>query len=1303
MIRGAGGGGGESQRTPVESPDSLVSIEYARIMLAISEGEIFGLVNGAGSVYFNNTPLETDGVRNFNGVTYDFREGTQDQSYMKGFPQIESNISVGTELVAGVPYVRTVSSTDISALRINFSVPRLAKQNQENGDIGGYSINYEIDVGMGISGPFELVMTGSFTGKTTGGYTRSVRIDLPGNPAGGWRVRVRRITAQATTSNIADTTNIDSVTEIIDTKFRYPNTALLGVSFDAQTFGGQVPTISADLKGRIIRVPTNYDPDTRVYSGVWDGTFKLAYTDNPAWVYYDLILHPRYGLGRRINATQVDKWGLYQIAQYCDQLVDDGKGGQEPRFTCNLYLQSANDALQVMQDISSIFRGITYWGAGQAFVSADMPRDPDFTYTNANVINGLFSYKGAKKSTRYTVALVAWNDPNNNYKREVEYVENRDAIQRYGIKKIQLTAFGCTSQGQAIRAGNWALLTNSLETDTVNFSVGIDSLRARPGHVIRVADNDRAGRRIGGRITASTMSSVTVDKVDLVAIGDEIIVTNQDGLPEVRLIESIAGKVISVAEDFTSQPLPMTPFAVESEDLKTQLYRIISISESAPLIFSMSAVKHEPQKFGNIDYGTIITDRPTSSIPVSIQSPPTNITAVTDWTIEQYMATSTMTVRWDAVAGASAYDMDWRRDDGDWVYGGRTSGTELDVRGIFTGSYSIRVKAINPMNIMSVWAYGGPFELVGKDENTAQVVNLRTQSEIFAIRVRWDIPEGAQDTAFTELMSNSTNSDDGAVAQGQIAYPTLEYLHSGMGAAITRWFKARLIDKSGNIGPWSDWVDGQSSADATAILGYLTDQITETQLSESLLTEIEKISGDTPGSVNERLDQLEAEFDTDISTIQDQLNDIVGTPDWDPLKTYTVAGELVVYDDKLYRVDNPPIPAGTLPTNTAYWELVGDYASLGESVAALTVRMTDAEADIDEVTGLAQSTASQIIGVASMFREDDGTGAMADAVANWNSVASYSQEVRTRATENEAMVQVTTILNAEVDENTSRIVTVEQTVATNELAAATRFATIESNVAGNSAAISSEASTRATADSALASDITLVSAQTSSNTAAIASETTARANADSALASDISTISASTASNTAAIATEQTARTNADSALASSISTVQTTVNGHTVSIQTNATSINNINGSLAAMYNIKVAIDVNGRYYSAGMGIGVENTPSGMQSQVLFIADRFAVMHAINGTPKAVFAIQGGQTFLDTAIIQNASITFAKISDSLQSDNYVAGVSGWRLSKAGGFELNANVAGQGRTQITNQLIQIWDSSNVLRVRMGIW
>lgn len=1201
MIRGAGGGGGSEQpRAPVESPDSLVSIEYARFVLALSEGEIFGLVNGAESIYFNNTPLETSGIRNFNNVQYEFRTGTQDQEYLKGFPQLESDIAVGVELRSDLPYVRTVSNTDLSAIRINFSVPRLVKQNQENGDLGGYYVYYEIDIGMGISGPFEMVGAGSFNGKTTGGYKRSVRVDLPGNPAGGWRVRVRRVTPQASTASISDTTNIDSVTEIIDAKFRYPNTALLGVSFDAQTFGGQVPTISCDVKGRIIRVPTNYDPDTRAYTGVWDGTFKLAYSNNPAWVYYDLLLHPRYGLGKRINANQIDKWGLYQIAQYCDQLVDDGKGGQEPRFTCNLYLQAANDALQVMQDISSIFRGITYWGAGQAFVSADMPRDPDFTYTNANVIDGLFSYKGAKKSTRYTVALVSWNDPGNNYKREVEYVENREAIQRYGIKKIQITAFGCTSQGQAIRAGNWALLTNSLETDSVTFSVGIDSLRNRPGQIIRIADNDRAGRRIGGRITASTINSVTVDSVDLVAPGDDIIVSNQEGLAEVRVVESVAGKVITVTEDFTSQPLPMTPFAVESEDLKTQLFRIISISESGPLTYAISAVKHDPQKFGAIDYGTIITERPISSIPVTVQAAPTNITAVTDWTINQYMATTTMTVRWDVAVGASAYDMEWRRDDGDWVYGGRTSGTELDVRGIFSGTYMIRVKAINPMNIMSIWAYGGPFELVGKDENTAQVVNLRTSSEIFAIRVRWDVPAGAQDTAFTELMSNDTNSDDGAISQGQIAYPTLEYLHSGMGAAITRWFKARLIDKSGNIGPWSAWVSGQSSADATDILGYLDGQISQTQLSESLLTEIEKISGDGPGSVNERIE-------TSADALQSQINDIAGSPDWDDEKADYAEGDLVVYNDKLYRVINAPVPAGTLPTNTAYWELVGDYASMGETVAALTVRMTDAEADIDEVTGLATATASQVVGISSMFREDDGTSAMADAVANWKSVASYSQEVRTRATENESLVKVTELLNAELDQNQ------------------------------------------------------------------------------------------------AAILNEQTARVAADGALATSISTVQTTVNGHTVSIQTNATSINEIDGNLAAMYNIKVAIDSNGRYYSAGMGIGVENTPSGMQSQVLFIADRFAVMHAIGGTPKAVFAIQGGQTFLDTAIIQNASITFAKISDSLQSDNYVANTSGWRLSKAGGIEINANVPGQGRLQITNQLIQIWNSSGALVVRMGIW
>lgn len=1157
-IRGAGGGGGGgSQRAPVESPDSLVSIAYARIVDLICEGEIFGLVNGAESVFLDGTPLESNGVPNFGSVTYDTRQGTQDQTYIPGFAQVESEISVGAEVTTAIPYTRTITNTDLSALRLNLNVPRMARQNTENGDLTGATVMYGIDLAIG-SGAFSRIKTTSFNGKTTGGYNRSERVDLPPGSPDGWRVRIVRITPDSSTSNLADAFYVSSVTEIIDAKFRYPNSALVATQFDAEVFGGKIPVRSFDMWGRYMRVPSNYDTELRTYDGIWDGTFKVAEKcNNPAWVYYDLLLNDFFGLGERISADQVDKWSLYQIAQYCDQMVDDGLGGLEPRFTLNIYVQQRVDALRLLQDISSVFRGITYCGAGQAYVSADMPSDPVYTYTNANVIGGKFSYKGSKYSTRYSVAHVSWNDPTDSYKTKTEYVENQDAVGRFGIRPVSLAAFGCTSQGQAIRAGKWALLTNLLETETVGFSVGLDGIRARPGQVIRVADNDRAGRRIGGRITAATANTVTLDKVGVIAPGDEITIITPSMESETRTIQSISDKVVTVSPNFSAIPMRMSVFAVDSEELATQLFRIISISESGDMNYPIVAVKHVPGKYDNVDFGTVITTRPITSIPTSSQEPVTNLTAVSEYMIDQYAAVSKMIISWDAPPGAVSYDVEWSRDSSDWIYAGRRSTTEIDVQGIFAGSYMVRVKAINAAGVTSIWTQAGPFELEGKDENTAEVVNLRTVPEIFAIRVRWGVPDIARDTAYTELVYNTTNSDEGATTLGQIAYPTLEYLHSGMGAGVSLWFKARLIDKTGNIGPWSAWVMGTSSVDATAILEYLTGKITETQLGQDLLEEIESI-----GDMENQLAQLQA-----------QVNEIVGAPDWNDDQVW-LEGSLVKFDGVLYRAIQD-VPIGTPIENTLYWENIGDYASIGEAVAALAVRMNDAEAAIDEVTGELYSQATDITALRAMSRDDGGEGALADALRGWDAQASFTQEIKVRAEKDRAQASVNTQLEASVGDAYAAVTQTQQVVA--------------------------------------------------------------------------------------------------------------------------------GLNGELSAMLSIKVGVRTDGTYYGAGMGIGVENTPAGMQSQVLFLADRFAILHSVEGNAIAPFIVVGGQTIMNNAIIGDATITFAKITDSLQSDNYVANSTGWRLAKNGGLFLNGQVAGQGRTQITNTTYEVFSPGGVRLVRMGTW
>lgn len=495
-------GGGTKTRTPVEAPDSIQSIARAKILVALGEGEFAGGLDGR-SIYLGDessyTPLQNaDGSYNFNNVKYEFRSGTQDQNYIQGFPGVENELQVAYELKAAVPYVRSVSNTQLSALRIRLGWPTLLNQ-KDNGDKVGTRVEYAIELSVD-GGAYTPVVKGAVDDKTTTLYERSHRIDLP-KAATGWQLRVRRITPDSTTVNVVDSMRVEAVTEIIDAKLRYPNTALLYIEFDAKQFPNGIPQVVCNPKGRIIRVPDTYDPETRTYSGTWEGGFKWAWTDNPAWIYYDIVLNERFGLGQRIDATQIDKWELYRIAQYCDQPVPDGKGGSgtEPRFRCNVYIQERNDAWTVLRDLAGIFRGMTYWGDNKLYVLADMPRDVAHIYNHASVVDGKFTFADPSETTRNTAALVNWSDPVNHYKDTPEVVYDNELALRFDYSQLELTAIGCTRQSEANRRGRWALLTNGIG-EVVTFSTGMDVPPV--GEVIGVAANELAGRVIGGRVSA---------------------------------------------------------------------------------------------------------------------------------------------------------------------------------------------------------------------------------------------------------------------------------------------------------------------------------------------------------------------------------------------------------------------------------------------------------------------------------------------------------------------------------------------------------------------------------------------------------------------------------------------------------------------------------------------------------------------------------------------------------------------------------------------------------------------------------
>lgn len=852
-IYGSKGGGGGS--TPTESPDSLHSIAYARVLDQISMGPIRGLANGYQSIFFDGTPLQnSDGSLNFQNVTVDTRNGTVDQTYLSGFPAVENEVAVGIALTSDTPWVHQVENTQLTAVRIRFGVPALQQSNQTTGDVTGYRIEYAIDLSP-VGGSFATVATGAFDGKTTSLYERSVRIELP-DSATGWVVRVRRLTPNANSALIADTVDIEAITEIIDRKLRYPMSALVGLQFDARAFSS-IPTISYDVDGIEVSVPSNYDPDARTYSGVWDGTFKLAWTNNPAWIYYAFATNPLFGLGKLIDASMVDKWTLYEIGQYCDVMVSDGQGGQEPRFTVNAVLQTTSDAYKLMQDIATAFRGVSYWGNGQLVASCDMPSDPVYVYTKANVVGG-FTYVGSERKTRYTFAQVSWNDPANQFQPAVEPVQDDVGQARYGVNKVQLTAFGCTSQALAHRIGLWALLTSRYETNTVNFTVGLDGTLASPGDVIAVADPDKAGRRIGGRVRAADAQNITLDKVPTVTAGDTLTVIMPTGIAQARTVQSATVDTVRVTESFDSAPVAGAVWMLESTDLVAQLFRVVSIQENSDddqITFSVSAVQHEPGKYAAVDNGAQIQKRPVTVVPPSAQVPPTNVRLSTYSVIDQGISKTVMVIAWDAAANGVNYLTEWQKDNGEWVSANQTGGLQVEVVGIYQGTYLARVRAANAMGVTSIPAYSQSTALTGKTSPPPAVTSLTTVTQVFGIEVDWTFPAdgSAGDTQRTEIWYSRTPVRDDAVKMADYAYPQAKANLMGLAAGQSFYFWARLVDTTGNIGPWypdGAGVNGQSSSDADDILSYLTGQITRSQLGQDLLDPIESITPPMAGQTD---------------------------------------------------------------------------------------------------------------------------------------------------------------------------------------------------------------------------------------------------------------------------------------------------------------------------------------------------------------------------------------------------------------------------------------------------------------------
>ncbi|MEO3340298.1 phage tail protein [Acinetobacter baumannii] len=873
--------GSNKQRQPVISPDSAQSKTFIKELLGLSEGEIEGPANGLQSIYLEETPLQNaDGSLNFENVKVDFRNGTNDQEYIEGFPAVESETAIDVELKSETPWVRAFSNLDLDAVRLRLKWGPLRSQNATNGDVSGVTIEYAIDL-QTDGGVWTEVLKTKISDKTSANYERAHRIDLP-RADSGWLVRVRRLTPNSSSEYISDKMYIAAVTEVIDAKLRYPNTALLGLQYDAETFGN-VAKVAMDAKGRILKVPTNYNPVTRQYVGMWDGTFKEAYSNNPAWIYYDICTVDRYALGDRLTPLMVDKWSLYRLAQYCDELVPDGLGGQEPRFTCNVYLQSAEGAFEILTKLAGVFRAITFWDGNSIICDADIPQDTYFTYTRANVIEGNFEYAGTRARDRHNVVKVAWDNPANHYKTEYEFVRDEKAIAEAGqVRILEIDAWGCTSRGQAQRAGWWALKSEQLETRTVSFKVGLDGHIPLPGKVIEIADPLFAGRANGGRVSkiSADRKSITLDRDDVVAVaGDRLIINGEDGKAQTRIVQSISGRVVTVTHEFDAIAA-QNVWVIDAQDLATMKFRVISITQDESHQFSVTALQYNPAKFDAIDKGAYFDEVPISIVNPTIQDPVTDVVITSESRIDQGINVATMIVSWSQAKGAVKYQVEWRKDDGSWIKLPITGNNSVEVPGIYAGQYQARVTAISAFEIASLPVYSTLTELSGKQGLPPKPAFIQATGILFGIKLDWGFPSlGALDTAYIEIRVSPDGTSN--IAQlGLFAYPTTTHTVQGLQPNLTQFYQARLIDRIGNIGPWSDWTSATTSADASEILEILEGKISETELSQDLQTKIdhiENIDAQIPGilqDIKNTKDQIAQEVrdrQAEVKATKDQI------------------------------------------------------------------------------------------------------------------------------------------------------------------------------------------------------------------------------------------------------------------------------------------------------------------------------------------------------------------------------------------------------------------------------------------------
>ncbi|EOS7192356.1 DUF1983 domain-containing protein [Klebsiella pneumoniae] len=892
LIAGAGGKKSSgSSRTPVEADDTVNSRAMASILDLLGEGVVGGLINGAKSIFIDGVALENeDGSFNYSGVTWDFRDGSQDQSPMPGFDFVETPKAVNTQLKTTNAVTVAIDNDDADRVRVIMKFPSLRSIDKKTGDTNGTSVQFKFQLANGNGSFYDVIATGesssdvTLTAKKTGVYYRSYEIQLP-KPGRAYKVRVLRLSADSNDQYLFNDTWVDSIGEIVDTPMNYPNSVLVGLKVNSEQFGSSMPSRSYLIRGLKIRVPSNYDENTNTYNGVWDGTFKLLSSSNPAWILFDLLTNARYGLGKFVSESMIDLGQLYQIGRYCDEEVDDGFGGKEKRFAINTQITSRQDAYRLIQDIAGAFRGMVFWAGGMVNIMQDSPSDPVMLFTNANVKDGLFTYKGSARKDRPSVALITYNNKQDGYKQNVEYVEDQEAMARYGERKTEAVAFGCTSRGQAHRVGLWLLYTARMESDMITFTAGLDASFLMPGETVLIQNKYRAGKRNSGRIVSFTKNSITLDApVSLKKSGSFIRIINQEGKIVERDINETGDNITKVtfktALATADQPVANGVWTITEPDLVPMRARVVAIAQGeTPGSFDIAVVQNNASKYQAIDNGAALVPENTTVLDPTYSKPSNLVISEGTYLSSPGNLSVKLMLAWEGKS--PEYWVSWRRSDegnvSNWQSVRATEEQYEIVNVAENGRYDFQLYSVSfggkkSEIITAVYQVKGTMTPPGAPTSLTAVGDYRN------VVLNWVNPDSV-DLAQINVYASKTNKLDTATLIAQAA--TTTFTHAGLGDNETWYYWIRAVNKRGMVGqPNSNLGTEATTRD---VLSFLKDKITSSELGKELLDEIDSKAtqeavdnaiGEVQNSVNESIQQVENDLAQTSSEIKAQVDSV---------------------------------------------------------------------------------------------------------------------------------------------------------------------------------------------------------------------------------------------------------------------------------------------------------------------------------------------------------------------------------------------------------------------------------------------